>query len=166
MLAQKVTDQLNAQINWEFYSSNLYLQMSAWCASKGLEGSAAFLKDHAKEEMDHMQRLFDYVGECGAMPVLGDIKAPPTEWDSLNEVFNKTYEHEQFVTQKINELVDVTIAEKDHSTFNFLQWYVSEQHEEETLFKSIIDKMEIIGTEGRGLYHFDQVVGRMTSDAG
>jgi len=82
VLTQKVIEQLNVQINWEFYSSNLYLQMSAWCDSKGLEGSAAFLKDHAKEEMDHMQRLFDYVSECGAMPILGDIKAPPTEWES------------------------------------------------------------------------------------
>ena len=165
MLTQKVIEQLNAQINWEFYSSNLYLQMSAWCDSKGLEGPSTFLKDHAKEEMEHMQRLFDYVSECGAMPILGDIKAPPTEWDSLNEVFDKTYEHEQFVTRKINELVDVTMTEKDHSTFNFLQWYVAEQHEEENLFKSIIDKMNIIGTEGRGLYHFDQVVGKMVSAA-
>jgi len=165
MLSQKVTDQLNAQINWEFYSSNLYLQMSAWCDSKGLEGSSAFLKGHAKEEMEHMQRLFDYVSECGALPILGEIKAPQTEWSSLNEIFNKTYEHEQFVTKKINELVDVTMTEKDHSTFNFLQWYVAEQHEEEKLFKSIIDKMNIIGTEGRGLYHFDQVVGKMVSTA-
>lgn len=166
MLTQKVIDQLNAQINWEFYSSNLYLQMSAWCSGRGLDGSAAFLKDHAKEEMDHMQRLFEYVSECGALPILGDIKAPPLEWDSVNEVFDQTYEHEMFVTQKINELVDVALSEKDHSTFNFLQWYVSEQHEEEKLFKSIIDKMNIIGTEGRGLYHFDQVVGNMIAQRG
>lgn len=161
MLTQKVIDQLNAQINWEFYSSNLYLQMSAWCSAKGLDGSAAFLKDHATEEMDHMQRLFDYVSECGALPILGEIKAPPLEWDSINAIFKQTYEHELFVTQKINELVDVALMQKDHSTFNFLQWYVSEQHEEEKLFKSILDKMEIIGTDGRGLYHFDQVVGQM-----
>ena len=86
MLTQTVIDQLNEQINWEFYSSNLYLQMSAWCDSKGLEGSAAFLKDHATEEMEHMQRLFTYVSECGALPILGEIKAPPIEGESLKDV--------------------------------------------------------------------------------
>ena len=161
MLTQTVIDQLNEQINWEFYSSNLYLQMSAWCDSKGLEGSAAFLKDHATEEMEHMQRLFTYVSECGALPILGEIKAPPIEWESLKDVLEQTYEHELFVTKKINELVDVALVEKDHSTFNFLQWYVAEQHEEEKLFKSIIDKMNLIGTEGQGLYQLDQVIGKM-----
>lgn len=154
-------DQLNAQINIEFYSSNLYLQMSAWCDDKGLEGSAAFLKDHAKEEMDHMQRLFDYVAECGALPILGAIEAPPIKWSSVADIFQETYKHEQLITQKINELLDVALTEKDHSTFHFLQWYVAEQHEEEKLFKTIIDKMNIIGIEGLGLYQFDQVVGKM-----
>lgn len=165
MLTQTVIDQLNEQINLEFYSSNLYLQMSAWCDSKGLEGSAAFLKDHATEEMEHMQRLFTYVSECGALPILGEIKAPPIEWDSLKSVLEQTYEHEMFVTKKINELVDVALEEKDHSTFNFLQWYVAEQHEEEKLFKSIIDKMNLIGAEGQGLYQLDQVVGKMFATA-
>ena len=165
MLTQTVIDQLNEQINWEFYSSNLYLQMSAWCDSKGLEGSAAFLKDHATEEMEHMQRLFTYVSECGALPILGEIKAPPIEWESLKDVLDQTYEHELFVTKKINELVDVALMEKDHSTFNFLQWYVAEQHEEEKLFKSIIDKMNLIGTEGQGLYQLDQVIGKMFATA-
>ena len=165
MLTQTVIDQLKEQINWEFYSSNLYLQMSAWCDSKGLEGSAAFLKDHATEEMEHMQRLFTYVSECGALPILGEIKAPPIEWESLKDVLDQTYEHELFVTKKINELVDVALMEKDHSTFNFLQWYVAEQHEEEKLFKSIIDKMNLIGTEGQGLYQLDQVIGKMFATA-
>lgn len=165
MLTKIVTEQLNRQINWEFYSSNLYLQMSAWCNGKGLEGSATFLKDHAQEEMEHMQRLFDYVIDCGSLPILGEIKAPPVEWDSLSDVFNETYQHELFVTKKINELLEIALSEKDHSTFHFLQWYVAEQHEEEKLFKSIIDKMNIIGMEGRGLYQFDQVVGKLAGAA-
>ena len=161
MLKQKVIDQLNIQINVEFYSSNLYLQMSAWCGSKGLEGAESFLKSHSTEEMEHMQRLFDYMGECGALPILGAIEAPPIEWGSVKEIFEQTYEHEQFVTKNINDLLEVALSEKDHSTFHFLQWYVAEQHEEEKLFKSIVDKMNIIGTEGLGLYQFDQVVGGM-----
>ncbi|HID82069.1 MAG TPA: non-heme ferritin [Chromatiales bacterium] len=161
MLSQKVTEHLNEQINREFYSSNLYLQMSAWCTFRGLDGCAAFLQAHAAEEMDHMQRLFKYVNETGSKAVLGQIDAPPTDFESVNDIFQKTYEHECFITKSINSLVHVAMAEEDYSTFNFLQWYVAEQHEEERLFKSILDKIEIIGTEGRGLYHFDREMGNL-----
>ncbi len=161
MLGERMLDKLNKQINLEFYSSNLYLQMSSWCEKEGLEGCAAFLKGHATEEMEHMQRLFTYVNECGAMAKLGTIEAPPTEFSSIDEIFEETYKHEQYVTSKINTLADVAFQEKDYSTFNFLQWYVAEQHEEEKLFNTILDKMRIVGTEGRGLYHFDQEVAKM-----
>lgn len=164
MLTQQMVDKLNEQINLEFYSSNLYLQMSSWCENKGFEGSAAFLRQHAQEEMMHMQRLFNYVNETGAMAKLGAIAAPETEFDSLSAVFKATYEHELVVTQKINELVDVAFQQKDYSTFNFLQWYVSEQHEEEMLFKSILDKIEIIGMDGRGLFFIDQEIGKMATN--
>ena len=159
MLKEKVVDKLNQQINLEFYSSNLYLQMSSWCSSKGMDGCATFLKAHATEEMRHMQRLFDYVNECGSIAKLGEIKSPPTEFDSLVSIFEQTYEHETFVTQSINELVHTAFEHKDYSTFNFLQWYVAEQHEEEKIFKGILDKINIIGIEGRGMYHIDQVIG-------
>ena len=108
-----------------------------------------------------MQRLFTYVNETGAMAILGQIDAPPTDFRSIVDVFRSTYEHECLVTQKINELADTAFGEKDYSTFNFLQWYVAEQHEEEALFKSILDKIEIIGTDGKGLFFIDQEIGRM-----
>ena len=161
MLSEKMLDKLNEQINVEFYSSNLYLQMSSWCESQGLEGCAAFLKAHATEEMGHMQRLFTYVNECGALAKIGAIEAPPTDFATIDEVFGTTLEHERFVTQKINELADTAFQQKDYSTFNFLQWYVAEQHEEEKLFNTILDKIRIIGTEGRGLYHFDEQLRQM-----
>ena len=151
MLSKALVEHLNKQINLEFYSSNMYLQMSSWCEYKGLEGCANFLQLHAQEEMQHMQRLFTYVNETGAMAILGQIKAPPTEFKSVKDVFKQTYEHECFVTKKINKLADAAMNEKDYSTFNFLQWYVAEQHEEEKLFKSILDRIEIIGTGGQGL---------------
>ena len=163
MLSEKMVTCLNEQINLEFYSSNLYLQMSSWCEAKGLEGCSTFLRSHATEEMTHMQRLFTYVNETGAMAILGQIDAPPTEFQSIVEVFRSTYEHECLVTRKINELADTAFGEKDYSTFNFLQWYVAEQHEEEALFKSILDKIEIIGTDGKGLFFIDQEIGRMTN---
>lgn len=165
MLSNKIIGNLNQQINLEFYSSNLYLQMSSWCAFKGLDGSAGFLKDHAAEEMSHMQRLFDYVNGCGAIAEVGEIKAPPTEFESVSSIFQQTYEHECSVTKSISKLVHSAFEEQDYSTFNFLQWYVSEQHEEEKLFKGILDKLEIIGPEGRGLYHFDQEMGNAGSNS-
>jgi ferritin len=163
MLSDALVDRLNEQINLEFYSSNMYLQMSSWCEYKGLEGSASFLKLHAQEEMGHMQRLFTYVNETGAMAKLGQIKSPPTEFESVVDVFKKTYEHECFVTRKINDLADASLGEKDYSTFNFLQWYVAEQHEEEKLFKSILDRIEIIGCDGQGLFLIDQEISRMAA---
>jgi ferritin len=161
MLSDRMLDKLNEQINVEFYSSNLYLQMSSWCESQGLEGCATFLQAHAAEEMEHMQRLFTYVNECGALAKIGAIEAPPTDFESIDQVFETTLEHERFVTRKINELADVAFQQKDYSTFNFLQWYVAEQHEEEKLFNTIVDKIRIIGTEGRGLYHFDEQMRQM-----
>ena len=156
MLNNQITEKLNEQINLEFYSSNIYLQMSAWCEVKGYQGAAAFLLRHADEEMQHMQKLFTYVSETGGLPLLGKIDAPQTEFNSLKEVFEITLEHEKLVTRKINELVEATVNTQDHSTFNFLQWYVAEQHEEEKLFNSIIDKFNLVGDDGRGLYFIDR----------
>lgn len=149
-------EKLNQQINLEFYSSNLYLQMSAWCNEHGYEGAAAFLLRHADEELEHMQKLFAYVSETGALPILGEIAAPQHEFTSLKQLFTLVLEHEQLITQKINQLVDESFVEKDYSTFNFLQWYVAEQHEEETLFKRILTKFDLAGEDQRGLYFVDK----------
>ena len=156
MLNKAIADKLNEQINLEFYSSNVYLQMSSWCSKHGYEGAAAFLLRHADEELEHMQKLFKYVSETSGMPLLGKIDAPKNDYKSLKEVFETTLEHEKFITSKINELVEVTFANKDYSTFNFLQWYVAEQHEEEKLFNSIIDKFNLVGEDGRSLYFIDR----------
>ncbi|WP_032092649.1 MULTISPECIES: non-heme ferritin [Pasteurellaceae] len=156
MLNHAITEKLNEQINLEFYSSNIYLQMSAWCDAHGYEGAAAFLLRHADEEMAHMQKLFTYISETGGLPLLGKIEAPKNDYQSLREVFEIILQHEKFVTAKINELVEVTFAHNDYSTFNFLQWYVAEQHEEEKLFSSILDKFNLVGEDGRSLYYIDR----------
>ena len=156
MLKQTMVDKLNEQINLEFYSSNLYLQMSAWCEDKGFEGAAEFMRKHANEEMEHMNRLFTYVSETGALPILGSIAAPPHDFDSMAELFRLTYEHERLVTSKINELAHTAFQAQDYSTFNFLQWYVAEQHEEEKLFKGILDKLELVGDDGKALFFIDK----------
>ncbi|ELB5688402.1 non-heme ferritin [Salmonella enterica] len=156
MLKQEMIQELNAQLNLELYSSLLYQQMSAWCSYHGFEGAATFLRRHAQEEMSHMQRLFAYLNDTGNLPVISAVEAPVTEFGSLDALFKKTYEHEQLITQKINDLVHVAITSQDYPTFNFLQWYVAEQHEEEKLFKSVLDKLSLAGNSGQGLYLVDK----------
>lgn len=163
MLPNKIVEMLNDQVNLEFYSSNLYLQMSAWCALKGYDGAAAFLRGHATEEMMHMRKLFTYLNETGAYTKITAIEAPKAQFESLKEVLELTFEHEKLITKKINELVEITLAEKDYSAFNFLQWYVAEQHEEETLFGGILDKLNLLGQDSKGLYYVDKELAKLTA---
>lgn len=160
MLKREMITKLNEQMNLEFFSSNLYLQMSAWCRDHAFEGAAKFFRDHAKEEMNHMMRLFDYLDGTGSMPIIGQIDAPETKFKSLKEVLEKAYVHEQHITKSINKLADVAISSKDYSTFNFLQWFVAEQHEEEKLFKAMIDRMLLVGNSGEALFMVDQEIGQ------
>lgn len=161
-----MTKKLNDQLNLEFYSSNLYLQMSAWCDDQNFSMFAKFLRDHAKEELTHMQKLFDYVLDCGSLAVIGKIDAPETKYKSLHDVFKKAYEHELIISKAINELVDFALTKKDYATFQFLQWYVAEQHEEEKLFKTILDKIELVGDNKRDLFFMDKDVNQMLSESG
>ncbi|PIE47532.1 MAG: ferritin [Gammaproteobacteria bacterium] len=163
MLKPAMLDLLNKQINLEFASSNLYLQMSAWAANHGLEGTASFLTAHAAEEMQHMQKLFDYVLETGGMPILGAIEAPQTDYENLRHMFELILAHEKLITEKINELVAESFESKDYSTFNFLQWYVAEQHEEENLFQSILDKMDLFGNDPQKLFFIDKEIAGLLS---
>ena len=144
MLKTEMIDKLNEQMNLELYSSLLYQQMSAWCSYHSFEGAAAFLRRHAQEEM------------TGSLPCINAISSPFAEYASLDELFRVTYEHEQLITQKINELAHAAMTNQDYPTFNFLQWYVAEQHEEEKLFKSVIDKLTLAGKSGEGLYFIDK----------
>lgn len=161
MLSANVIKLLNDQMNLEFYSSNLYLQMSAWCEQNGFEGAAKFLSAHAAEEMQHMRKLFTYLNETGALAVITAIEEPAHEYKSLKEILELTYEHEKLITSKINELVGKTFEEKDYSAFNFLQWYVAEQHEEEKLFSGILDKLNLLGEDGKGLFLIDKDLGNL-----
>lgn len=166
MLSQAMINRLNEQINLEMFSSHLYLQMSSWCAYKALDGCATFLSQHADEEMMHMRRLIGYLQETGALATIGGMDAPPCEFNSLTEMFEKIYAHEQFITGKINDLVHLATIESDYSTVQFLQWYVAEQHQEEFLFKGILDKINLIGTEGQGLFFIDREIANLAANKG
>lgn len=164
MLKQEMTIKLNKQLNLEFFSANLYLQMSAWCKNKGFEGASQFFWTQSCAEMNHMRRLFDYLNDTSTMPILGTIEAPPINFLSLAELINYAYKHEQIITRNINELINVALTLQDYSTFYFLQWYVAEQREEEKIFKSIIDKLALVDANSSGLFFIDQDLKRMHID--
>ncbi|MBE0532427.1 MAG: ferritin [Rhodospirillales bacterium] len=166
MLSPKLLKLLNAQINLEFFSSNIYLQMGAWAENEGLVGCSAFLTKHAGEEMGHMRRIWNYVLESGYMPVLGAIKEAPSKIKDVKALFEEVYTHEQQVTAKINALAQAAFEEKDMITFNFMQWFVAEQHEEEALARNILDRIKVIGLDGKGLYFIDQEAGKFATVKG
>ena len=163
MLSKKLAKKLNDQINFEYYSSNVYLQMSAWAEFNALPGTAAFLKKHAAEELTHMHRIFNYVNETGTLALVGKMDAPPTEFKSIAEVFDEVLAHEKLVTKKINDITAAAWEDKDFATFNFLQWFVDEQHEEETLVQGIVDKINLIGSDKRALYLIDRELAQMAA---
>jgi ferritin len=165
MLSKNMLTKMNEQIGHEFESSNLYLQMSAWCKANGLEGSAGFLRKHAEEEMTHLFKIFDYLEETGNLPVIPALAKPKAEFENILNVFEETLAHEKFITAKINALAGLAMEEKNYATFQFLQWFTAEQHEEEALFSRILDMVNMIGSDGRGLYLLDKEIGKLASKA-
>lgn len=158
MLSKEVINLLNEQIAKEMFASNLYLSMSSWCFENSYDGAGEFLLQHAAEESEHAKKLIKYLNETDSHVKLASIPSPDDEFKSLLDVFEQTYEHEQSITKSINELVDFMLEHKDYPTFNFLQWYVAEQHEEEALFRGIVDKIKLIKDNANGLYLADQYI--------
>lgn len=160
MIKGKVEKAINKQTNAELYSGYLYLSMSSYFSSINLNGFANWMRVQAQEEVMHAMKFYDYLIERGGRAITTAIEAPPTEWDSPLAVFEHTYEHEQKVTGLINDLVNLAIAEKDHATTAFLQWFVTEQVEEEASADEIVHKLKLIGDQGAGLLLLDQELGR------
>ncbi|GEL10578.1 ferritin [Flavobacterium glycines] len=156
MLLKNIETALNKQIRIEAESSQTYLSMACWAEVHGLEGIAQFMYAQSDEERAHMLKLIKYVNERGGHAQVTDLKAPKTSYTTFKEMFEELYKHEVFVSDSINELVHITFSEKDYATHNFLQWYVSEQIEEEATAKNILDKINLIGDDKGGLYLFDR----------
>lgn len=165
MLKNNVEKALNEQIRVEAESSQVYLSMASWAEVKGLEGISQFLYKHSDEERMHMLKLIKYVNERGGHAIVSELKAPETEFGSFRELFEKLFEHEKMVSECINNLVEVTLNEKDFATHNFLQWYVAEQIEEEALARTILDKIALIGDDKGGLYLFDRDIQQLTVES-
>ena len=156
MFTKKVEQALIKQIEVEAFSSQIYLAMASWAETQGLNGIAKFLYTHADEEREHMLKLIKFVNERGGHAIIPQLNQPPKEFKSVLSIFEEVLAHEIKVTQEINNVVDITLQEKDYTTHNFMQWYVSEQIEEEALARSILDKLNLIGTEKSSLYLFDR----------
>jgi len=162
MLSKTIEKALNSQIKIEAESSQIYLAMACWAEVKGLEGVAGFMYGQSQEERDHMLKLVKFVNERGGHAQISELSAPNVTFNSFKEMFEKLFEHEVFVSESINELVHISLQEKDYATHNFLQWYVSEQIEEEAMARTILDKINLIGDDKGGLYLFDRDIQQIT----
>jgi ferritin len=164
MITKKVLDLLNVQIGKEGFSSNLYLSMASWAQANGFSGVAKWMYAQAEEERMHMLKIVNYVNDRGEHAVIPEMEKPQYDFNSIQEVFNQTLEHEQFITNSINEIVAATEEEKDFTTHNWIQWFVTEQIEEEAQVNDILDKLKLIG-DGN-LYMFDRDIMSLRSEEG
>lgn len=156
MLKKAVEEILVRQIEREAYSSNLYLSMASWAETNGLGGVSEWMYAQAEEEKLHLLKFMKYVNERGGKAVIPAVAQPPSDFSDVKELFEETLKHEQFVTESINEIVGVCLDEKDFTTHNWIQWFVTEQIEEEASVCAIIDKLKLL--DGHNLYMFDRDV--------
>lgn len=160
MIKEKMQDALNRQLNAEMYSSYLYLSMAAFFESINLKGFSNWMTVQAQEELMHAMKFYNFVIGSGGKVKLTTIEAPPNRWESPISVFEHVYKHEQKVTALIHDLVDLSIGEKDHATTNFLQWFVTEQVEEEASADGVLQKVKLAGDSSGGLLLIDNELGQ------
>ena len=164
MISDKMTQALNEQVNREMYSAFLYMAMSAHCNQEGLKGFANWFMVQYHEEMLHAMKFYEYIQRQGAQVKLATIKEPPATFESPLDMFTKTLAHEQYITQSINDLMELAIAEKDHASQIFLEWYVTEQVEEEENDNDMIAQLKLIKDNPQGLMMLDrELAGRMAT---
>jgi len=165
MLHPKIQDAFNKQLNAEYFSSYLYLSMAAYFESHNLKGMAQWMRLQAQEENMHAMKFFDFINERGGKVTLTRIEAPKTEWSSPLQVFEETCAHESKVTGLINDLVDLAISERDHAANAFLQWFVTEQVEEEASVQEITEKLRMVGDRGGMMFMLDRELSQRTPAA-
>ena len=160
MISKKMEAALNDQINAEFYSAYLYLSMVAYFESLNLPGFAGWMKVQTQEEIMHAMKIYDFINERGGRVKLTSLAEPPVEWESPLDAFEAAYKHEQLVTGRINDLVNLAIAEKDHATNSFLQWFVNEQVEEETSADKVVRELKMAENAPGAMFMIDRELGR------
>ncbi len=159
MISKELQEALIEQLNKEYHSAYLYLGMSAYCSKEGFNGASNWFLIQYQEEVAHGMKLFKYLEDQDVEIKLPQIDAVEVEYKSLLDVFKKSLAHEQKMSKNLNNLSDLAMKEKDHATYNLLQWYVTEQVEEEATVSEIIDHIKLVGDNGYGLYTIDKELG-------
>ncbi|MCK5313291.1 MAG: ferritin [Desulfobacteraceae bacterium] len=165
MISEKLQTAINTQINKELFSEYYYLSMASYFSSVGLDGFENFFLTQVQEERFHAMKMYRFLNERGGRVILSQIDTPKTEFTSPLEVFQLAYEHEQYVTKLINELMDIAISENDHAAKSFLNWFVDEQVEEEASMESIVNKLKLIDGQGNGLLMLNKELSTRTFTA-
>jgi len=160
MLNPKIEEAFNRQLNAELHSSYLYLSMVAYFESENLAGMATWMRIQAQEELNHAMKFFDFINERDGRVTLTPVEGPKTEWESPLNAFQDAYGHECKITGLINQLVDLSIKESDHAANAFLQWFVTEQVEEEASAKTVVDKLKLAGGNTVALLMMDGELGQ------
>ncbi len=162
MISDAMQQSLFQQLNDEFSSAYLYLAMSAYCNHIDFNGAANWLKQQYEEEQLHATKIYNYLIEQGANVALRQIPQPANEFGTILEVFKASLKHEQTMTTRLNNISDQALKEKDHATYNLLQWFVNEQVEEEATVSEIISKLKLVKNDGYGLLMIDNELGSRT----
>jgi ferritin len=165
MLSKKLEEAINEQINKELYSGYLYLSMSAYCEAENLPGAANWMRSQAQEELGHAMKLFDYVNARGGRVLLKAIEMPPPVWKSPLGMFEEVLEHERKVTGLINRLYEVALSENDYATQMELQWFITEQVEEEESAGQVVEQLRRVGDQPMGLLMLDGQLGQRQAAA-
>lgn len=159
MISDAMEKALFDQLNHEFNSAYLYLAMSAYCSHLEFNGAAGWLKLQYEEEHMHATKIYNYLVEQGVHVILKQLSQPPSDYGSVLDVFIASLQHEQNMTARLNDLSDQALKEKDHATYNLLQWFVNEQVEEEATVGGIISKLKLVKDDGYGLLMIDNELG-------
>jgi len=159
MISQELENAINKQINNEFYASYLYLSMSSYCDQKNLSGFATWMRLQSEEETGHAMKLLDFLSDCNGKVVLQGIDKPPVDFDSILRMSEQALGHEKMVTQRINDLYELAIKEKAFAVQTHLQWFLTEQVEEEKSAGDIVAKLKLIGNDVASLLALDAELG-------
>ena len=159
MISDTLREEINEQIKYEMYSAYMYLAMSAWCAERNLSGFAHWMNLQAREEVDHAMRFFNFLLERGGRIELQALDAPPVDYGTPLAVMEKSLEHEKFVSSRIHHLYKLAVEEGDYPAQVMLQWFVSEQVEEEASIDEIVERMKMFGSDGTSLLMVDTQLG-------
>lgn len=155
MINPTLSDALNEQMNFEFYSAHVYIALAGYCSGESLDGFANFFIVQAEEERFHAMKIYKYLNDRGIRVKLSGMDTPINEYNSILDVYEHAFEHEKVVTKRIYDLSDLALNDREHATMQFLKWFIDEQVEEEAMFDTIINKLKRIDQDSNAFFMLD-----------